>query len=158
MARGDLLQLLRRVLGGTALVASIALLGVVTGCGSVAESTAESSCSDVILSDWADGRIDGIYNAECYLAAIDALPEDVRAYSSAEDDISRALQALRTSVEQSDTSETVAARSVEAASSTDDASRLRQVPALLLALTGAALVVVAGGAAATVARRIRQRR
>jgi len=158
MARGDLLQLLRRVRRGTTLVASIALLGVVTGCGSVAESAAESRCSDTILSDWADGRIDGIYDAECYLAAIDALPEDVRAYSSAEDDISRALQSLRTSVEQSDTSETVAARSTGTASATSNASGLREIPVLLFVLTGAALVVVAGGAAATVARRIRQRR
>ena len=43
------------------------------------------------LADWADGRIDRTYPAPCYLAAIDALPEDVRAYTTAKDDISRAL-------------------------------------------------------------------
>jgi hypothetical protein len=39
--------------------------------------------------------IDDTYPDSCYLAAIDVLPEDVRAYTSAKDDISRALYSSR---------------------------------------------------------------
>jgi len=45
------------------------------------------------MRDWrSNGRIDLIYPATCYEAALDGLPEDLRAYSSAEDDLERALQ------------------------------------------------------------------
>jgi len=46
-----------------------------------------------VLRDWTDnGRIDGLYPSKCYMDAIASLPEDVRTYSSAVDDISRAMQ------------------------------------------------------------------
>ena len=127
------------------LAAAVALLVVVTACGSARESAGGPSCSDAILSDWADGRIDGTYDAGCYLAAIDALPEDVRAYSSAEDDISRALLSLRSS-----------GLAPTASSATDD-SGLRQAPTALVVLAGVAFVVVAAGLAAALARRHRRR-
>ena len=63
------------------------------GCGSGAEPRAERACGQAVLTDWADGGIDETYPGPCYLAAIDDLPEDVRAYTSAKDDISRELQA-----------------------------------------------------------------
>jgi hypothetical protein len=47
-----------------------------------------------VIDDWYDnGRVDGTYPVHCYDDAIDALPRDVRDYSSAKDDIQRALQA-----------------------------------------------------------------
>ena len=48
-----------------------------------------------VLTDWSDGGIDETYPGSCYLAAIEELPEDVLAYTSAQDDISRELQASR---------------------------------------------------------------
>lgn len=70
-------------------VATLLILGVLAaGCG----STAESSCGDSVVTDWSDGRIDGIYPLHCYEQAVARLPEDVRVYSSAADDITRALQ------------------------------------------------------------------
>jgi hypothetical protein len=48
-----------------------------------------------VLSDWADGRIDRAYPDPCYEAAIDTMPEDLRAYSTAKDDISRELYSRR---------------------------------------------------------------
>jgi hypothetical protein len=42
---------------------------------------------------WQDGRIDGTYADHCYDDAIESLPRDVRDYSSAQEDITRALQA-----------------------------------------------------------------
>jgi hypothetical protein len=56
---------------------------------------AERDCAREVLSDWSDGGIDGVYDDRCYVAAIDALPEDLRAYTSAGDDIARALRSRR---------------------------------------------------------------
>jgi hypothetical protein len=78
---------------GTAFACALALLAL-TGCGSSAEH-AERACGTAVLADWTDGRIDRTYPDPCYLAAIDVLPEDVRAYTSAKDDISRALYSSR---------------------------------------------------------------
>lgn len=52
-----------------------------------------STCGDRVVADWIDGRIEGVYPLRCYDEAVDGLPEDVRVYSTAVDDISRALQA-----------------------------------------------------------------
>lgn len=79
---------------GTAFAAAMSVIAL-CGCGSIAEPQAERACGKAVLSDWADGRIDRTYADPCYLAAIDALPEDVRAYTTAKDDISRALYSRR---------------------------------------------------------------
>ena len=78
---------------GTAFACGLAALAL-TGCGSSAEQ-AERACGKAVLADWTDGSIDDTYPDPCYLAAIDVLPEDVRAYTSAKDDISRALYSSR---------------------------------------------------------------
>ena len=46
----------------------------------------------MLLNDWYDGRIDGSYERHCYTEALKHLPADVSTYSSAHDDILRALQ------------------------------------------------------------------
>jgi hypothetical protein len=57
-----------------------------------------ASCGTAVLKDWADGKLDRAYPVRCYQAALDAMPEDMRSYTSAPDDIKRALLArLRTS-------------------------------------------------------------
>jgi hypothetical protein len=58
-----------------------------------APAAAAQSCGRKVIDDWWDGRIDGTYELHCYDDAIEILPRDVRDYSSAEDDIKRALQA-----------------------------------------------------------------
>jgi hypothetical protein len=69
----------------------LVLLGVM---GAAAPASAQT-CADNIIDDWADNaQIDGTYPVSCYRAAIQALPEDLRAYSSAADDIRRAQQEL----------------------------------------------------------------
>jgi hypothetical protein len=58
-----------------------------------APAAASSDCAKAVVADWRDnGRIDKTYPPQCYRAAVDALPEDVRVYSSAQNDITRALQ------------------------------------------------------------------
>lgn len=67
---------------------------LLTALGVTAPASAQT-CADNIIDDWADNaQIDGTYPIECYRAAIQALPEDLRAYSSAGDDIRRAQQEL----------------------------------------------------------------
>ena len=53
---------------------------------------AAQSCGLRVLEDWRDGRLDGTYPVTCYRQALAQLPEDVRVYSSAQADITRALQ------------------------------------------------------------------
>jgi hypothetical protein len=57
-----------------------------------APAVAAQKCATRIFKDWTDNhRIDRVYDVPCYRAAIKALPVDVRTYSSAEDDIRRAM-------------------------------------------------------------------
>jgi len=54
---------------------------------------AATTCASRLLDDWKDGRIDQTYPVSCYRDALADLPEDVRVYSTAQNDITRALQA-----------------------------------------------------------------
>lgn len=55
-----------------------------------------ASCATHVISDWVnDGSVEGRYRLSCYQEAIRRLPEDLRAYSSAEDDIHGAMQLVR---------------------------------------------------------------
>ena len=56
-------------------------------------AAAAPPCWKVLLNDWLDGRIDRLYPVSCYRDAINHLPTDIETYSSARDDINRALQA-----------------------------------------------------------------
>jgi hypothetical protein len=69
-------------------VAALAALAV---CGSAAAATPD--CASRLLADWRDGRMDRVYPVDCYREALASLPEDLRIYSSAESDITRAMQA-----------------------------------------------------------------
>ena len=52
---------------------------------------AAPSCGRQVIDDWYDdGRVDRTYALHCYDDAIEALPPDVRHYSSAQEDIERA--------------------------------------------------------------------
>src|SRR5919109_165255 len=54
---------------------------------------AAPSCGERVIADWRDGRVNYSYPVACYRQALADLPEDVRVYSSAQSDITRALQA-----------------------------------------------------------------
>jgi hypothetical protein len=53
---------------------------------------AQVECWKRLLNDWYDGQIQNTYPIPCYQQAINHLPTDVEQYSSARDDITRALQ------------------------------------------------------------------
>ncbi|HEY2218400.1 MAG TPA: hypothetical protein VGH35_03615 [Gaiellaceae bacterium] len=73
----------------------VALL--VAACASLAvlatPAPAATPCWKLLLNDWYDGTISNIYPIPCYHQAIAHLPTDIKVYSSAADDINRALQA-----------------------------------------------------------------
>jgi hypothetical protein len=82
-------QPIRRALHALAPVAGFLALLVVA-----APAGAAPSCGRQVIDDWYDdGRVDRTYELHCYDDAIEALPEDVKTYSSAKEDIQRALQA-----------------------------------------------------------------
>ena len=96
---------------------------------------AAPSCGTRVLDDWRDGRIDGTYPVACYRQALAHLPEDVRVYSTAQSDITRALQAR------------IGIASVQAHRSNGGGGGVS--PLLVLAVT-AAILVAAGSVAAAV--------
>jgi hypothetical protein len=70
-------------------IAGAVLLGAATR---PAPAQAATPCWKQLLNDWYDGRIDQTYAVHCYRDALKHLPADVQTYSSAHDDILRALQ------------------------------------------------------------------
>jgi hypothetical protein len=61
-----------------------------------ARGFATVACRDRVIADWSDnGRIDHAYPLACYRDAVKNLPEDLRTYSSAPDDIRQALTERR---------------------------------------------------------------
>ena len=78
--------MLKRLTLLTVLLAS--LVAVVPGTASAAV------CWQELVNDyWADNRVDRTYPISCYREAMQKLPDDVQAYSDAQDDLRRALLA-----------------------------------------------------------------
>lgn len=74
-----------RALGMAATVAVALAAGVAPG--------AAATCGQKVIDDWYDnGRVDSVYPISCYRAALKLLPDDVKSYSDAPDEINRALQ------------------------------------------------------------------
>jgi hypothetical protein len=74
------------------LVALLAAASVVGAAARAPAAQAATPCWKALLNDWYDGRIDHVYPVHCYREALKHLPTDVSTYSSAHDDILRALQ------------------------------------------------------------------
>jgi hypothetical protein len=74
--------------GALALACTLVLA---TGASAAHSTAAAAPCWKALLNDWYDGRIDNLYPIPCYRQAINHLPTDIRVYSSAHDDIDRAL-------------------------------------------------------------------
>lgn len=74
--------------------ALLALVGTAGMLAFAAPAGAGQPCWQTVINDWADNtRVDGRYPLHCYRDALRNLPEDMRAYSSAPDDIERAMRA-----------------------------------------------------------------
>jgi len=164
--------------------AALVLAAFVSMLIATTPGSAAASCGRQVIDDWYDnGRIDGTYELHCYDDAIEALPRDVRDYSSAKEDIQRALQArLRGQPAPPATTDPTPADEEPSATPssnpkpppgtpppTDDPPVARDaappvgesassVPVPLLVLAGLALLLVAGGSAGYVIRRFQSRR
>lgn len=75
-----------------AAIVAVAMLG---GLARPVAASAATPCWKTLLTDWYDGRIDSVYPLHCYTDALKHLPPDVQTYSSAHDDIERALQSAK---------------------------------------------------------------
>jgi hypothetical protein len=70
----------------------VALLALLCSAGPAAAAK-KPNCAELVVADWYDnGRVDYLYPLHCYRDAIKSLPPDVKDYSSAKEEIERALQ------------------------------------------------------------------
>jgi hypothetical protein len=74
-------------------VPALALVIVSFAALGLARPAGAATCWQRVISDWRDGHIDGTYSPRCLRAALDNMPEDIRVYGSAEEDITRLLNA-----------------------------------------------------------------
>ena len=154
----------------------VACTGLVLGLTTAAPATAAKPCWRLLIDDWYDGKIDHTYPRVCYRQALKHLPQDVTQYSSAKDDIERALLAVirggngnggskpPESVEPDRTTASagssesshkgVILRAVEWLGPADAAS----IPMPLLILAGAAFLLLAAAGGSFVNRRLQERR
>ena len=73
-------------------LAPVAVLAWVALAGAAQPASAAVPCWKKLLNDWYQPPINNVYPIPCYHQAIKQLPTDVSVYSSARDDILRALQ------------------------------------------------------------------
>jgi hypothetical protein len=169
----------RRAAPGLLLLAALISLLALSGPA----SAAAKPCGRQVLDDWNDGRIDGTYALHCYDDAIELIPRDVRYYSSAEEDINRALQAAMRGQRPPPNSGGVPVAPPEDPAETDTTATggqstprppdgpgpevtpplvgsesVSSVPIPLLILAGLALLLIAGGSAGYLLRRVQSRR
>ena len=84
------------------LLLPLALVVVSVSALASARPADAATCWQRVLSDWRDGRLDGTYSPSCLRAAIVNMPEDLKIYGDAVDDITRLLnsQASRLAAKQ----------------------------------------------------------
>ena len=76
-------------------LAAATVLATVVLAAQAGVAAGATPCWKKLLNDWYDGRIDNVYPVSCYRQTLQHLPEDISVYSSARDDILRALQSAR---------------------------------------------------------------
>jgi hypothetical protein len=149
------------------LVAAFGLLALSVGA---AAASAKTPCWRQIQNEWVNNqRIATTYPLHCYREAIAHVPEDLRQYSSIEEDIlaarqlaarqSRTLQGRQlpqpnSTGAQNDPDQTLFTKGFDKLGP-DNAD---SIPLPLLILAGLSLLLIAAGAAGLVTRRLRARR
>lgn len=163
---------------GKLVVLAAALVAAVAPASAVA---AKPSCGVAVLRDWSDGKLNRSYPVRCYQDAINRMPEDMRSYTTAPDDIQRALlarlragrthhvaptrrpTATHTATPRRATAptRTQARRGWErealSASGLDGRAGATGMPLPLFALAGIGVVLLLAGSAGLASRRLRNR-
>jgi hypothetical protein len=168
----------------TTLVSSL-LVALALLVGGVRPAAAATPCWKSLLNEWYSGRIQHVYPLHCYQDALKHLPSDVSTYSSARDDIERALQSARAAANNSGRTVTpntlikpanvkVHFRGTGPTLTVPEPSRKKDkgfagladkfdpggpsaLPVPLLVLAGLALLLVAAGAAGMILKRLQDR-
>ncbi len=137
--------------------ALVVRLAVIAGASTLALSVAPASgatpCAERVIADWSDnGRIDRLYPLDCYEAAIDAIPVDLRDYTNAADVIERALTAaLRARPPSGGAGAGAGAQAAPTVESSGDSS----VPLPLIVVLAVSILVLSAGAISYLTRRHR---
>jgi hypothetical protein len=129
-----------------------------------APAAGAANCGAAVLKDWADGKLDRTYPVKCYQSALAAMPEDMRSYTTAPDDIRRALLA-RIRVSRTHHGKPGAlpravasaprATARETLSAAGVTTRATGIPLPLVVLTAIGVVLLLGGLATLLSRRLR---
>ncbi|HET9509453.1 MAG TPA: hypothetical protein VFO81_16035 [Gaiellaceae bacterium] len=146
MVEGRSVQPLQATARRGGFVLAIAAIVIAAAAVQAQPAAARAACADAILRDWTAGTLGSSYAPECYEAAIDALPADLRAYTTAADDISRA--AISASRE---------APARQLASSPVGQQSVRDFPAAVAVLAAVVTALALAGLAASLYRRRRAR-
>ena len=133
---------------------SLPLVVVLVALAFVGSAHGSTACADAVLDDWTKGTLGSGYAPECYEAAIDALPEDLRAYTTAADDITRAAIAANRN---EDVAATGSQDQRQLADTSAEGDELRSFPTEVAVLAGLLTVLFSCGLAAAVLRRRRGR-
>jgi hypothetical protein len=166
----------------TRLVIILTILGSIA-LGAASAAGAATPCWRQVVNDWyRNNRVDGTYPIHCYSEAIANLPEDVKGYSNAPDDIRKAmLLAIRGDSSgggngpgdggTAPTGFGGVGTGFQAAPATDKnkgflgnffdtfgPKNASSIPLPLIILAAVALLLLAAGAASFIARRIQSRR
>ena len=128
----------------------VGLAALAFGCS----AHAATACADDVLDDWTRGTLGSGYAPECYEAAIDALPEDLRAYTTAADDITRAAI---TANRNEDMVATGSQSDRQLADIPAEGDELRSFPTEVAVLAGLLTVLFSCGLGAALLRRRRGR-
>jgi hypothetical protein len=147
----------------------VAVGAAVLALGVAAPAGAATPCWRALINDWYDGRIDYTYPTSCYTEAIQHLPQDVDTYSSAKEDIRRALLARIQHGQEPPTytgqgptggsgsgggSKGIITRAIEWLGP----SNASAVPLPLLILAGVAFMLLAAAGGSFISRRLQSRR
>ena len=136
------------------MVVAVAALAVLAFSGSAPAGTGKADCADAVLDDWTRGTLGSAYSPDCYERAIDALPEDLRAYTTAADDITRAGIAASRPADEVGTASRDARRLADTPAVDGE---LRAFPTEVAVLGGVLAVLLPAGFAAALVRRWRGR-
>src|SRR5919198_859689 len=143
------------------------IVALAAGALGLAPTAGAATCGTAVLKDWADGKLDRAYPVNCYQDALDAMPEDMRSYTTAPDDIKRALLArLRSTrthhgeLRGRSRHVTAAPRATarEALSAADVTTGAMGIPLPLIVIAATGSVLLLAGSAGLLGRRFRAAR
>jgi hypothetical protein len=137
-------------------------------------AAAKTPCWKQVVNDWVeDSRIDRTYPRQCYSDALKNVPNDVKDYSSFEEDIQSALQRVSRSLSGTGSGGSTQPEQPTRLGSADEAKpqpkyfkeafdklgprEADSMPIPLMILAGMALLLVAAGGGGLITRRLRAR-